>query len=108
MVTGGTAPYSYSWTTGDGGTFDGDSFAHDYREAGTYTVRLVVTDADGNTDRDLITIVVLSESDQAIDPVVGTPLQIGPLMMAYIFVFVVASVSVVGFMIYRNRTRFRR
>ena len=107
-VSGGIGPYTYSWTTGDGGTFTGGSFTYEYQEAGTYTVRLLVTDSNGNTARDLITIIVLSESDQTIDPIVGAPLEIGSVLIVYIFVFVVASVTVVGFMIYRNRTRFRR
>lgn len=107
-VAGGVAPYSYSWTTGDGGVFTGRSFPYEYHEAGTYTIRLLVTDADGSTARDLITIVVLSQTNQTVDPVAGPPIEIGPYLIAYIFVFVGASATVVALMIYRNRTRFRR
>lgn len=107
-VSGGVGPYTYAWTTGDGGTFNGESFTYVYYEPGTYTVRLLVTDAEGSTARDLITVSVLSSTGQTVAPDSGGPLDIGPYLMIYIFVFVVASVSVVGFMIYRNRTRFRR
>ena len=107
-VAGGVAPYSYSWSTGDGGVFTSASFSYEYHEAGTYTVRLLVTDAEGSTARDLITIVVLSQTDRTVDPVAGPPIEIGPYLLAYIFVFVGVSNTVVALMIYRNRTKFRR
>ena len=108
VVTGGVSPYSYSWTLGDGGASSDDSFTHTYQEANTYTVRLLVTDAAGNTGRDMITITVLSQSNQTVSPVVENTLPIGPTVMIYLFVFVIASAAVVGFMIYHNSTRFRR
>lgn len=107
-VSGGVGPYSYAWTTGDGGTFNGESFTYEYYEPGTYTVRLLVTDGDGSTARDLITIVVLSSTNQTAVPDGSGPLDMDGVLIIYIFVFAVASVTVVGFMIYRNRTRFRR
>jgi PKD repeat protein len=106
-VSGGIGPYTYYWTTGDGGTFTGESFTYEYHEAGTYTVRLRVTDSAGTTEGGFITITVLSQSNQTIDPVDDSTLDIGSTFFIYIFVFVVASVAVVGFMIYHNRTRFR-
>ncbi|GEM_PF-4356900 len=107
-VSGGVGPYTYYWTTGDGGTFDVESFTYEYHEPGTYTVRLLVTDSQGVTDRDLITIVVLTSNDEVVAPDAGDPLDISGVLIIYIFVFAVASVTVVGFMIYMNRTRFRR
>ncbi|GAA3693018.1 hypothetical protein GCM10023081_32980 [Arthrobacter ginkgonis] len=38
---------SYAWEFGDGGTATGATASHTYAEAGTYTVRLTVTDDDG-------------------------------------------------------------
>jgi len=108
VVTGGVSPYTYSWTLGDGGASSGDSFTHTYQGANTYTVRLLVTDAAGNTGRDMITITVLSQSNQTVGPVVESTLPIGPTVMIYLFAFVIASAAVVGFMIYHNSTRFRR
>jgi PKD repeat protein len=50
---GGTAPYVYNWTFGDGTTggnnlsLPAESFTHRYASAGNYTARLTLTDAVG-------------------------------------------------------------
>src|SRR2546426_241454 len=41
-ATGGTSPYTYSWTFGDGGTATGPSVTHAYATAGSYTIQLTV------------------------------------------------------------------
>ncbi|WP_163133959.1 choice-of-anchor J domain-containing protein [Agarivorans sp. Alg241-V36] len=46
-VTNGTAPYSYGWNFGDGNNSSDESPAHQYAEAGDYSVVLTVTDAEG-------------------------------------------------------------
>jgi hypothetical protein len=46
-VSGGTAPYSYEWTFGDGGTSNLATPDHSYSAGGNYTVELVVTDDKG-------------------------------------------------------------
>jgi len=38
---------AYSWSFGDGGTGTGETAFHDYANAGTYSVKLTVTDNDG-------------------------------------------------------------
>ena len=48
VVTGGTEPFSYLWDYGDGSPPDPSPRAtHVYTQPGHYTVRLTVTDADG-------------------------------------------------------------
>jgi PKD repeat protein len=47
--TGGLPPYSYTWTFGDTSTGTGQSPSHTYTTAGTYSVQLTVTDANGAT-----------------------------------------------------------
>ncbi len=44
-ASGGTTPYTFSWSFGDGATATGQSPSHTYSSAGTYTVTLTVTDA---------------------------------------------------------------
>lgn len=49
---------SYAWTYGDGGTGTGRTDTHTYAAAGTYSVKLVVTDNDGGTDSSTKTVSV--------------------------------------------------
>src|SRR5713101_2011491 len=44
-VSGGTTPYSFSWTFGDGSTGTGSTVTHAYTSAGTFTVALTVKDS---------------------------------------------------------------
>jgi len=57
-ATGGSSPYSYSWTFGDGSTGSGNTVSHAYESANTYSVVLVVTDANGTTVSDTKVLVV--------------------------------------------------
>jgi len=52
LATGGTAPYGYGWTFGDGGTSTLQSPGHTYTAAGTYTAALTVTDAAAGSHTD--------------------------------------------------------
>src|SRR5438132_871443 len=45
QVNGGIPPYTYSWDFGDGTTSTLSSFTKHYSSAGTYAVRLTVTDS---------------------------------------------------------------
>jgi gliding motility-associated-like protein len=49
---------NWQWTYGDGSSGDGETSAHNYGQAGTYVVTLIVTDNNGCTDIDVDTIVV--------------------------------------------------
>jgi PKD repeat protein len=46
-ATGGTAPYSYDWTFGDGSTGSGPSTANTYSSGGAFTISLTVRDSGG-------------------------------------------------------------
>ncbi len=48
-VSSGTAPFSYAWTFGDGGSSTSQSPSHTYTAAGTYHPSLTITDAAGRT-----------------------------------------------------------
>jgi MYXO-CTERM domain-containing protein len=49
---------SYAWDFGDGSTASGVSASHAYAEAGTYLVRLTVTDDKGATGQDAAIVIV--------------------------------------------------
>ncbi len=57
-AAGGTAPYTYSWTFGDGATSTAASTSHAYTAAGTYTATFKVTDSKGATSSVTRTITV--------------------------------------------------
>src|SRR5207249_3426280 len=45
-TSGGTTPYTYAWTFGDGATGTGNPASHTYSTTGPFTVTLTVTDAN--------------------------------------------------------------
>ncbi len=49
LITGGTAPFTYAWSFGDGGSSTMANPTHTYNSPGGYAVILNVTDAQGST-----------------------------------------------------------
>ncbi|MCL5678448.1 MAG: PKD domain-containing protein [Candidatus Thermoplasmatota archaeon] len=65
----GSAPLSYAWKLGDGSTSSSLSFNHSYSAAGTYVVKLTVTDAAGQSSSAAYTILVLPDPQAAINSI---------------------------------------
>jgi PKD repeat protein len=55
---GGSSPYSYRWTFGDGSSSTQQNPSHTYSQAGSYTATFTVTDDDDNQESDSVTISV--------------------------------------------------
>jgi len=55
QIAGGFPPYSYEWDFGDGDTSTDANPVHSYKDEGSYTVSLTVTDDQGNTDSEIRT-----------------------------------------------------
>lgn len=57
-ASGGTQPYSFSWTFGDGGSATGNPVIHAFSIQGSYTVTLTTTDSAGKkvTTSKIVTI----------------------------------------------------
>jgi PKD repeat protein len=100
-VSGGTGPYTYQWTTGDGGTGISSSFWYEYKRAGTYPVKLVVTDSKGNTASDKITVTVQPATDMGANTGKGT--SISPAVQGLAAVFVAVSFVGAAVILRRNR-----
>lgn len=62
VATGGTAPYIYSWSFGDGGSAAGITASYSYMTAGNYTTTLTVTDSASSTTESSQTMGVPSPS----------------------------------------------
>ena len=52
FASGGTTPYTWAWTFGDGGTAVVQNPTHTYTTAGNYTATLTVTDSAAGTATD--------------------------------------------------------
>lgn len=58
LAIGGTSPYTYSWSFGDGSTAEGQTVSHTYTSRGTYFAKLNVTDNVGTWRSDYVAILV--------------------------------------------------
>jgi PKD repeat protein len=67
-VSGGTEPYTYRWNFDDDDSSeegsDEQTVSHTFEEAGTYNVRLTVTDSSGQSASDSIEITVEEEEEE--------------------------------------------
>ena len=83
QVTGGDAPLTYAWDFGDGAGTTGTSASHTYQKAGSYTVLLTVTDANGDTSTDTLTINVASNSVPTVSASASPGSGAPPLAVAF-------------------------
>jgi len=67
--SGGTPPYSFAWTFGDGESGVGDFISHTYNVPGTYKAECTLMDQEGRTKIQSVTINVLKEDDPVPDPI---------------------------------------
>jgi len=74
-ATGGTPPYAYNWSFGDGTTSSAQNPSHTYTASGGYTANLIVTDSDSSTASAGISIAVgsISGFSLAISSQTGSP-----------------------------------
>src|SRR6266550_3891933 len=63
-ASGGTSPYSYLWSYGDGSSGAGLQVTYTYNSDGTYQVTLTVADSQGNTSTEVESAVVGKSSLQ--------------------------------------------
>jgi hypothetical protein len=62
FANGGTEPYTWAWTFGDGGTANVQNPSHIYAAAGVYNVTLIVTDANAQTATDTAVATITAPS----------------------------------------------
>lgn len=60
MVTGGVAPYQWSWVFGDGSSSSQQNPTHSYSTTGTFTVTATVTDDTTSTDQDTLIVQIVN------------------------------------------------
>ena len=56
--SGGTSPYTYSWTIGGTQVSTSQDFSHSFSTAGTYTVEVTLTDSIGETYSASVTVTI--------------------------------------------------
>jgi PKD repeat protein len=99
-VTGGTAPYTFSWNLGDGTSASTMVVTHSYAPSTSYTVHLTVTDAAGKTTSATVTVTVGSSSSTGSSGVDLTS-GLGLGLLAGIIVLA-AIAAVLGFLLVRK------
>jgi PKD repeat protein len=75
-ISGGTAPFTYAWSFGDGSTSTAVAPSHTYSGSGSFTVNLTVTDALGVSAHSTLTASVSSAPSNAVSLTSGTGLYL--------------------------------
>ena len=78
--SGGTAPYTFSWTFGDGATGTGNPATHTYTSAGGYAATLSATDSKGATGAASTTVTVTGTPPTSV--IVASDAAPGPSSLA--------------------------
>jgi hypothetical protein len=83
-ISGGTPPFNYSWTLGDGSTSFAGSLNHTYGRAGPYTAQLTIEDARGSSNTSAVAIGVSAPPTPLTATIGATPLAgIAPLTVQF-------------------------
>ncbi|MGI0132184.1 MAG: PKD domain-containing protein [Thermoplasmata archaeon] len=99
LIGGGVAPYTVTWSFGDGTTLTASASApvdHTYPSAGTFTPTVTIRDARGTlVERDLAAVTVLSSPDSRSNATLGgLPVSSLTLVVATAVVATVATLGV--------------
>lgn len=81
---GGSGPYTYAWTFGDGDQATGENVTHIYTLAGTYDANVTVTDGIGGQASSEDTILVTAPTSGLSVSVQATP-EVGPAPLSVQF-----------------------
>ena len=99
-ISGGVAPYAYSWTFGDGSTSSYANPSHEYSTAGSYTAKLIVTDSRYQSASDSTTITVSAANILDLGGSSGS----GMLLLSIIGLIVVIIAVVIAVVLMRKRS----
>jgi len=80
-VSNGLAPFTYSWTFGDGVSGSGQTTSHTYTSAGTYTTQVIVTDSRSNTAANSVAVAITAP----LSVTVGADVTSGTIPVAVTF-----------------------
>ena len=69
--TGGTPPYTVTWSFGDGNESTGLSLVHQYTAPGSYVVKVAATDAAGGSVNSTLAVLVVAEPATTASPYSG-------------------------------------
>jgi PKD domain len=91
-LAGGTAPFTYAWSFGDGTTSDAIAPSHSWTSAGTYSVTLTVTDAVGAQASKTVEVTVAASGNSSASLTSGTGLYLLLALVAAIVVIAALAV----------------
>ncbi len=88
-LSGGTAPFTYAWSYGDGATGTSSNPTHTYGSARTYTASVRVTDSVGAGVNETVSVVVAAPASVSLTSGVGLGLLAGIIVLVVIVIALV-------------------
>ena len=92
VVSGGTGPFTYSWSLGDGASSSNASVSHAYAQSGSYLVSLTLTDAIGLVAKSNSTVHVAAASSSSVSLTSGTGLLLLIVIVALLAALAILAV----------------